>query len=173
MPGRKQQPVDLILMNGNKPGLTKAEIEQRRRAEKTAIGGMDKIEPPSYLTKKQKDEFQELAVELIRVNIFGNLDIDTLAQYIIARTQYLEVVRELRKLKPTQVRKDEESGDTYTTTVRAWTSLQRSQDLIIRQIRSLASDLGLTLSARMKLVVPQPEDKKESKFARFAGNKNG
>lgn len=168
MAGRKKQPVDLVLLNGKK-NLTKAEIEERRKQEAQVKGFSDKVEPPSYLTAKQKREFTEIAEELQRLDIFTNLDVDTLAHYIDTRHQYIEVVRSLRKFKPITDKVNYSTGEMYTTTSREYASLQRTKDLLIRQIRSIAGELGLSINARLKLVVPVVEEKKESKFERFGG----
>lgn len=170
MPGRKKESIDLILMKGNKLELTKTEIEQRRLEEAAARGPCDKITPPTYLTAKQKKEFEELANELLRVGIFSNLDVDTLAQYIDTRHQYVEVTKALRKFKPTVERVNKSTGEINHSSSRDYNSLQRTKDLLIRQCRSIAGELGLNLNARLKLVIPKKEEKKESKFSKFGGN---
>ena len=44
------------------------------------------------------------------------------------------------------------------------------QDKAFKQVRAAASDLGLTISSRCRLVVPQaPEVPKTNKFSRFSG----
>lgn len=169
MAGRKIESVDSILEKGNKPGLTKEEIKDRRETEAMARGPCDNIEPPKYLTAKQKKEFSELAAELIRVDLLTNLDVDTLAQYIDARSQYVDIVKAIRKFKPIQEVADENTGESYLETSKAYASLQRTKGLVIRQCRSIAAELGLTLDARQKLIIPKntkPEVKK-SKWSKW------
>ena len=168
MAGRKKEPVDLILMKGNKH-LTKAEIEERRKQEELANGFTDNISPPDYLSKKQKDEFVQIAEELLRLDLFTNLDVDTLAQYIDTRSQYIEVIKALKKFKPVQ-NKINEKGETFITTTREYASLQRTKDMLIRQCRSLAGEIGLSINSRLKLVVPKPIEKPPSKFSKFSGD---
>lgn len=169
MPGRKRESVEMILLKGNKH-LTKAEIEERRKQEELAKGFVDNIVPPSYLSKKQKAEFMQIANELLRLDLFTNLDVDTLAHYIDARSQYITVINALKKFKPIQNVVDE-NGEERLTTTKEYAGLQRTKDMLIRQCRSLAGELGLSINARLKLVVPKQEEKKPSKFARFGGDK--
>ena len=95
---RPRQPVELLLYKGKK-NLTKNEIENRQKSEVKVR--CDNVEPPPYLsTKKQKDEFNKLAKELIEVGIFSNLDVDTLARFIIAKEQYIRVSKKLKSFQP-------------------------------------------------------------------------
>ena len=152
MPGPRQ-PIELVIANGKKH-LTKAEIEARRNGEVKPLDG--DIVPPAYLTKKQRDEFRKIAEQLERLKIIGETDIDALARYIIAQDLYINAVK---KLRSREVRNDPELTETWI----------RVQEKFFKQARASASDLGLTISSRCKLVVPaanEPE-KHENKFAKF------
>lgn len=140
---RPRQPTDLLLVKGKKH-LTKAEIEDRKRKEIKAPS--DKVKAPSYLPADLKKEFNKIAKELKEIGIITNLDIDALARFIIAKKMYLELTKQILK-KPELMIVDK---DIVTT-----------QDKLFKQCRSSASDLGLTISSRCKLVVPKKEDKKE------------
>lgn len=173
MPGRKKESVEAILDKGNKPGLTKEEIEQRCAEEARARGPSDRVNPPSYLTAKQKKEFMEIANELMRIDLISNLDVDTLAQYIDARSHYREVLKAIKKFKPTSLRTDEETGLEYLCASKEYASLQRTKDLLFKQCRSIAGELGLTFSSRLKLRGPQKndDDQDNSKFGKWAGKR--
>ena len=148
-----RQPIELVIANGKKH-LTKAEIEARRNSEIKPLEG--EILAPSYLTKKQKDEFTKIAAQLERLKIIGETDIDALARYIIAQDLYINAVK---KLRSKEVRNDAELTETWI----------RVQEKFFKQARASASDLGLTISSRCKLVVPaanEPE-KRENKFMKF------
>lgn len=141
---RPRQPVELLLYKGKK-NLTKNEIENRQKSEVKVR--CDNVEPPSYLsTKKQKDEFNKLAKELIEVGIFSNLDVDTLARFIIAKEQYIRVSKKLKSLDCL--------SDVYSKGL-------INQDKLFKQCRQCAADLGLNISSRCKLVVPKAEEKEE------------
>lgn len=140
---RPRQPTELLLVKGKKH-LTKAEIEDRKSKEIKAPS--DKVKAPSYLPADLKKEFNKIAKELKEIGIITNLDIDALARFIIAKKMYLELTKQILK-KPELMIVDK---DIVTT-----------QDKLFKQCRSSASDLGLTISSRCKLVVPKKEDKKE------------
>lgn len=148
----QRQPIDLVLAKGRK-NLTKAEIEERRNSEVKPI--TDNIAPPSYLTKKQKDEFNEIAAQLQKLKIMGETDVDALARYIISKDLYIKLSKQIAK---TSVLSDPIVLDRYL----------KNQDRMFKQCRASATDLGLTISSRCKLVVPDTTpQKKENKFARF------
>ncbi|WP_279159612.1 phage terminase small subunit P27 family [Thomasclavelia cocleata] len=149
---RPRQPVDLLIAN-DKKHLTKEEIEKRRASEIKPC--TDKIEAPSYLTKKQKEEFCKIAEQLKKLNIMGETDIDALARYIISRDLYVNAVKRLRSK---EIREN----------IKMYACYAKTQDRFFKQCRACAMDLGLTISSRCRLVVPAPpEQKKENKFSKF------
>lgn len=161
MAGRNKQPLSVIQGKGRSKHLTQKDIEERKRHEEWAKGYTDKIEPPSYLTQKQKEEFNKISAELVRLGIFSNLDVDNLARYIDSRDQYIRVVRLLRSVKASDFKKD----------FKTYAQIQRSKNLLFNECRSAAGDLGLTITSRLKLVIPQQEDEapKSEAERRFSG----
>lgn len=157
MPGPRQ-PIELVIANGKKH-LTKAEIEERINGEVKPLEG--ELLAPSYLTKKQKAEFNKIAEQLERLKIIGETDIDALARYIIAQDLYINAVK---KLRSKEVRNDPELTETWI----------RVQEKFFKQARASASDLGLTISSRCKLVVPAANtpEKPANKFAKFEKSVN-
>ncbi len=151
---RPRQPVDLLLVKGKKH-LTKGEIADRKASEVKAPA--NKVRAPSYLPKELKKEFNKLAKELLEIEIMSNVDVDALARFIIARKMYLELTNKILESPELMV---------------AHKDIVTTQDKLFKQCRAAASDLGLTISSRCKLVVPQrPEEKPKNKFARFAGGR--
>lgn len=158
MAGRNKQPLSVIQGKGKSNHLTKEEIKMRQEQEEQLKGHTDKIEPPSYLLKSQKDEFEKLATELLRLDIFTNLDVDNLARYVDSKDQYIKLVKLLRKMKP---------ADDF----KLYSQMQRSKNLLFNECRSAASDLGLTITSRLKLVIPKVEDDKpKSEFEKKFGD---
>ncbi len=152
MSNNRQKPIELIVAQG-KSHYTKEQIEQRRRAEIKAPS--DNVIPPAILTKKQADEFQKIADQLIELKIMTNLDIDALTRFIISRDMYERVTKVIRK--PATFN-DLEQLD----------RLSRIQDRYYRACRASASDLGLTISSRCKLVLPDPKPIQPAKINKFA-----
>ena len=154
MPGPRQ-PINVVLMNGRKH-LTQEEIRTRKEQEVKAKA--DNIHAPSYLTKKLKDEFEQIAIELKRIDLMSNLDVDALARFLLAREQYIKLSKQLRNT-PVMVEEQDESGLTVMVMNRNYSKLLSAVDKLFAQCRAASMDLGLTISSRCKLIVPKKEDK--------------
>ncbi|MBO0586126.1 phage terminase small subunit P27 family [Sporosarcina sp. E16_8] len=157
MAGRNKQPLSVILGKGKAKHLTKAVIAERQKQEDTIKGDTDKVSPPKRLLAKQKEEFDIIANELMKLEIFSNLDVDTLTRYIDAKSEYERIVDIVRKIKPL------DDVDIYT-------KLQRAKKSLSDECRAYAADLGLTITSRLKLVIPQKEKTEESEFDRKFGD---
>ena len=150
---RPRQPTNLILAKGTKH-FTKEEIKERLSSEIQPID--DNIIAPDFLTKKQAEDFYKISDQLRKLKIMGETDVDALARYIVSREMYENAVKQLRK--------KEVKNDPFL--YEKWLSIQ---DKLFKQCRSSASDLGLTISSRCRLVVPETktETPKENKFKKF------
>lgn len=106
------------------------------------------VNAPDYLTlPSEQEEFLKLAHQLISRGMYDStLDRDTLARYVQAQRFYY-VFTDLLNLAA-------QNGANSTELSR----LQRMQDSAFKQCRACAMDLGLTVSARTKLSIPQPND---------------
>ena len=149
----QRQPTELVLAKGAKH-LTKQEIKERLEREVKPI--MDNIIAPSYLTKKQKNEFDTIADQLKKLKIMGETDVDALARYIIAKDFYINAVKQMRK---TEVKNDPYKFESWA----------KIQERYYKQCRTSANDLGLSISSRCKLVVPETnkDTPKDNKFKKF------
>ena len=148
--GRPRESIHVIEAKGRKH-LTKAETEERKSQEIRAP--VDKIAPPSYLPDNLKKEFVRIANDLKKIKIMSNLDCEALARFIVAEYNYQKITKKLLK---TGV--DNEKYYNYLV----------MQEKVFKQSRQAASDLGLTISSRCKLVVPTPKkSEKKNKFERF------
>lgn len=134
-----RQPTDLVLMKGAKH-LTKAEEAERRRHEVSAPVPKT-AKPPKWLPETLKADFRALGKKLIKVKIYSDLDADALGRYLVAQHQYLMATGEAEKAL---AKKDVETAD-------AWS---RVQERYAKQARNHAGDLGLTVTARCRLVIP-------------------
>ena len=151
--GGQRLPIEVVKARGNKH-LTKAEIQERESREIKPI--TDNIIAPEYLNKKQTEEFYKIADQLKKLKIMGETDVDALGRYITAKSMYENAVK--------QMGKKEVQGDPFV--FEKWLNIQ---DKLFRQCRSSANDLGLSISSRCKLVVPETktETPKENKFKKF------
>ena len=150
---RPRKPIEVVIADGKKH-LTKSEIEERRDREVKPIG--DNIIAPNYLTQKQKDEFYKIADQLKKLKILGETDVDSLGRYITAKDMYENAVRQMRK----------SSVKNNPIIFEKWLKIQ---DKLFKQCRASANDLGLSISSRCRLVVPETktETPKENKFKKF------
>ena len=146
-------PLEVVQARGSKH-LTKAEIQERQEREIKPI--TDNIIAPAYLTKKQKDEFNKISGQLQKLKIMGETDVDALARYITANDFYINAVKKMRS-------KDVKDDPIKFST---WAKIQ---ERYFKQCRASANDLGLSISSRCKLVVPEKKDDKpkENKFKKF------
>lgn len=175
----QRQPTDLVVMKGRKH-LTKAEIEARKNAEVTAPN--DKVRPPTYLTAEQKKKFRKLAKELIAIKLIANVDCDALARLLIAQEQFIEITEEIQRtqlmvdIPVYEMRENPDTGEKESVQVgtRQVVNGERErlmiiQDRCMKQCRQGASDFGMTVSSRCRLVVPKAKDEKpENKFSKYA-----
>lgn len=146
-------PLEVVQARGSKH-LTKAEIQERQEREIKPIA--DNIIAPAYLTKKQKDEFYRIADQLKKLKIMGETDADALSRYITAKDMYEHAVKQMRK------KEVKDSPFLFEK----WLKIQ---DKLFKQCRAAANDLGLSITSRCKLVVPETktETPKENKFKKF------
>ena len=161
--GNQKQPINLIIAKGKKH-LTKAEIDERQKTE--IHTDHINVKPPDYLDEKEVKEFYRISQILLDIGIITELDEDCLAHYLVSNSSYIKYTKKIRTLEDELLeakRTDRKAKlkseiDTYLT----------YQDKALKQCRACANDLGLSISSRAKLVMPQPkEEKKENKFAKL------
>lgn len=140
---RPREPVDLIRAKGRKH-LTKKEYEDRKATE-LDVPFVD-IKPPDYIKgEKQIEKFNYYADMLKKIGIFTELDVDVLARYIMGEQIYLQYTALLVKYSK-------------VNDLDKLAKIQTLQDRAFRQCQQCARDLGLTITSRCKLVVPQVDD---------------
>lgn len=139
MPGPRQ-PTDLIVAKGRKH-LSKAE-EAERRAREPKVEKAKTAKQPKWLPEQLKKDFRALGKRLIAAGIYTDLDADTLGRYLVAQHQWIIATGEVEKAL---AQRDQEQAD-------AW---GRVQDRYFKQARNCANDMGLTVTSRCRLVVPE------------------
>ena len=155
--GRPKEPIALVVAKGKKH-LTQEEIETRQSQEVNAP--CDNVQPPSFLTtQSQKNEFNQLAAELMSIGIMANLDCDLLGRYIVSKQMWIKTSKELSKLYKLDL----------TFHLEVIEKLSKLQDRYFKQCQNCARELGLTISSRCKLIAPtkNEESKPKNKFAKF------
>lgn len=135
----QRQPTELVIAKGRKH-FTKEDIANRRSQE-IDVPYKD-VQAPKYITGKLKEEFYDIAYKLLDIGIMTELDEDCLARYLMSQKLYLQYTKMLNKAI--------KAGE-----VTDCSKLAATQDRFFKQARAAASDLGLTISSRCKLVIPE------------------
>ena len=148
---RPRQPADLVKAKG-RTHLSEREYEEKKNSE-VQVPFTDVTPPECLTTKKQKEEFDEIAGKLVAIGIFTELDEDALARYILSKELYLTYTQKLKTIL-----KDEEAD------LRDIAALQTLQDKAFRQCVTSANELCLNISSRAKLVIPKPLDNEEDEL---------
>lgn len=138
MPGPRQ-PTDLLKAAGRKH-LSQQEEDQRRDQE-VHVPPPDQAEPPRWLLKKFHKEFREIGELLRQAGLYTELDRDVLGQFLVARDRWLRADR----LASAAIR------DKNEKLAKEWTAVQGTY---FKQCRQCAEVMGLSISSRCRLVVP-------------------
>ena len=136
----KRQPTEVIKANGRKH-LSQAEEDARRDAE-VHVPPPDAIVPPMWLSKKYVREFLEIGQILLDAGLYAELDRDVLAQYFVLRDRWLHADKQAAKA----IRAKDEK------VAKEWTSIQSAY---FKQARQCAESMGLSVTSRCRIVVPQ------------------
>jgi P27 family predicted phage terminase small subunit len=141
----------LQLVQGNTAKKNTDELKRRAEQEEKLKMSAKHVIPPSWLDKTAQKEFRRLAELLLSVELINDADVNHLALYCDAYSEYLSCKREIKakgkwwdgKPNPFYLRKKDAAA----------------------QMRSLAADLGLSPSARAKLAINlSNEDEEEDDF---------
>ena len=142
-----RQPTDLVVANGRKH-LSRAEEAERRACEVQAPKPKT-IKAPKWVPAQLKGDFRRLGKQLLACGLYTDLDADTLGRYLVAQHQYLIATQETEKAL---AKRDQEAADSWG----------RIQERYFKQARNCANDMGLTVTSRCRLVVPNMGTGKQS-----------
>ena len=142
----KRMPTAVIQARGAKH-LSRAETA-RRLAGELHPEPPKQIRCPEDLPETLRKDFLALGKELKELGIFCKLDYDTLTRYLTARQFWKQAGEEVAKALETGDGKEAER----------WSAIQ---DRFFKQCRNCANDLGLTVTSRCRLVVPEKEPEAE------------
>ena len=138
MAGRRQ-PTDVVIANGKKH-LSRSEEAERRSGEVKAPTAKT-AKPPKWLPENLKKDFRAIGKKLIAIGLYSDLDADTLGRYLVAQHQWLIATGEAEKAL---AQRDQEGADVWG----------KIQERYFKQARNCANDMGLTVTSRCRLVVP-------------------
>lgn len=164
--GRKAKPIYLHLLEGNKNRLTKTEIDKRLEAEKSMQPKNDRIKPPAWLDSMAKREFKRIAQELMDLDLLTNVDINALAAYCDAYSDYIKCTRIIQE-EGLMVEYTNKAAETNKVPHPLLTKKKQLHE----QMKSLATEFGLTPSSRASLAKPKRDDKPKTEEERLFGDK--
>lgn len=145
MPGPRQ-PTDVVKAKGRKH-LSKAE-EAQRRAGEVQVERPKTVKVPKWVPEDLKKEFRALGRKLLAAGLYTDLDADTLGRYLVAQRQYILATQETEWALD---QRNQEMADSWG----------KIQERYFKQARNCANDMGLTVTSRCRLVVPDAPQKGE------------
>jgi len=145
MPGPRQS-TDLLKANGRKH-LSRTE-EAERRSREVRVEPPKTAKPPKWLPEELKKDFRALGKRLIAAGLYTDLDADTLGRYLAAQHQWAIAAEQAEAALQ---ERDQEAAEDWS----------RIQERYFKQARGCANDIGLTVTSRCRLVVPESAKPKE------------
>lgn len=118
-----------------------AELDERRDRE-VHIPPAEAVTPPTWLPKKLHDDFRRIGEILQTSGLYSDLDQDVLAQYFLCAERWR---RADKKASAAIGRGDEAAAKNWTTV----------QSAYFKQARQSAESMGLSVTARCRIVVPR------------------
>lgn len=157
--GRNKMSAEAIQAAG-RTHVTKKDIEERESSAPKVIA--DNIHPPDFLTEpEQVREFYEIAEELMRIGVMGNLDCYTLGMFVCSKSRYSEYEKTLQEI----IQKNP-SANQRLKWLPKLKEFEALKDKNFRECLSCANAMGLTITSRCKLIAPK-EAPPENKFSKF------
>lgn len=142
--------------------ISNEEKEARKEAEEKLKAPNDKLKPPKFLDENAKKEWKRIVGDLINLEIIANIDMATLAMYCDAYSRYQDATLHIIE-HGTTVEHTNTTGK-VNEVVSPHVQIQRQYSDLIRKC---ASDLGLTISSRLKLVAPKLGEGDDNEYSKF------
>ncbi|HEN7405381.1 TPA: phage terminase small subunit P27 family [Streptococcus agalactiae] len=151
----------LKVVETTKKHLTKEEKIARETAQNKASDGLDKLQitPPRHLNEVARAEYRRIINDL-QILPIRNLDRGLLELYCSWYAIYKETTKKLDEIG--YFTNDPDKGLIPSPLI---LTLEKAT----ANIRSSASQLGLTVDSRMKMFIPKEEKKEETLFEKFGG----
>ena len=155
MPGPRQK---LSVLEGNGRKHLSNRVKAQRAAQEVTLPKPKTMRVPKWLPEDLRKEFRALAKEILAADMgAAQLDRDTLGRYVVAQAQFSKACG--------MVSDALSSGS--CAVAQEWTKLQ---DTYFKQARACANDMGMTITSRCRLVLPEgarrPEENAFEKMMR-------
>lgn len=139
-----------VLDGRGKKHLSKRERAKREEQDIKNNEPVKRLTPPKWLTESLKEEFLRISKALIALlpNTITRLDGDTIAAYCVAHNEWRAATS---RLNAALMNGDPKEAD-------SWSKVQQR---CFAQARACANDLGMTITSRCRLVLPEGAKPKE------------
>ena len=137
--GPRPQPTLLKIARGN-PG--------KRKINKKEPHPSGDVWPPSYLSGKSLEKWQELAPGLVETGVLTCADTEALGRYCVLWEQFQKYLVEVQAGRDVLVIKDESGNVKYMQSTPAAVMMMKLQTALLR----IEQEYGLTPSARGNIV---------------------
>ena len=129
--------------------MRQSKIKKRKKQEEKHET-LKTVKIPSCIKSKEaKEEYKKIAKELIKLDIFSLLDVDSLARFVLSREQYLAIMQQIDN---TSLMKED---NTVNPEYERLTTLANKYFTMCRQT---AGDCGLTITSRCKIILPKKKE---------------
>lgn len=145
-------PQNVLDMRG-KSHQSKAEKAARRESE-PQLEEIKRLRAPEYLPEFLRKDFNELGQELIKAGLLARLDRDVLARYIMSRDSW--AAAHVKARNALDMDDPKESA--------AWARIAKTY---FDQCHVCASSMGLTITSRCRVVVPQSQKDDEDEMSKM------
>ena len=147
--GPRKEPTILKIAKGN-PG-------KRPINENEPKPAADAVQPPSWVSGKSLEKWQEVAPKLLAMGVLTNADVETLARYCTMHEQYVKYLEEIRQGGDVLVVRDDSGNVKYMQSTPAATMLMKLATSMLR----IEQEFGLTPSARTGIATTQSKKRDE------------
>lgn len=141
---------------------SKKELQARKEMQNKLKGNSNKIFCPSWLDDTAREEFQRVATELKELDLISNIDVTVLAIYCDAYSNYVQLTQAIQTNGAIQYYTNTKGEENKVVSAEVM-----AQNKYIDTIMKCSSKMGLSISDRLKLVIPDNDTGKENKFVKF------
>lgn len=184
MPGPRQK---LSVLEGKGRKHLSEQEKAQRDAQEIKLPKPSKMPVPKWLPKEYRTAYRNLAKQLLEVDLgVAVLDADTVARYVVAVALYDQMTQQVNDLMiHAEERSDklmDKLGEALATqqpdpvelaemlehlvaakaaTGKALAAAVKNQNTYFTQARACANDMGMTITSRCRLVLPESSQPKE------------
>lgn len=149
----------ISLLDNNKKHLTKEEKASRKTAEKLSGDGFVamQVTPPNHMNPIAKQEYKRVIEDIQKLPL-RNLDRAILENYCVWYSIFKEASKKLNE-HGSFIKKND---GTYEEN-----PVIKTMEKATKNIKSTASELGLTVDSRLRLYLPKKEENKQTIFDKY------